>query len=120
MLALHLRKLMFIYDFETVLRLCYVAAIPLGLLRTLLILVSKCVRCLEVLILYTLQNINLIYMLTPVEFEFAILKSNVIKINCFRFRTIRIYPVNSQRSREIYHTRRMQKIFSVKWSADSR
>lgn len=34
-------------------------------------------------------------------------------------KTVRIYNNNSRRSREIYHTKRMQKISCVKWSNDS-
>ena len=34
-------------------------------------------------------------------------------------RTIRIYDINSGRSREMYHTKRMQKIFCINYSADS-
>eukprot|EP00127_Corallochytrium_limacisporum_P003674 Clim_evm6s152 gene=Clim_evmTU6s152 len=35
-------------------------------------------------------------------------------------RTIRIFKVNEGHSREIYHTRRMQRLFSVKWSLDNK
>jgi len=34
-------------------------------------------------------------------------------------KTIRIFPVDSTVSREIYHTRRMQRVFSVKYTRDS-
>lgn len=34
-------------------------------------------------------------------------------------RTIRIFGINSAKSREVYHAKRMQRIFSVKFSADS-
>jgi WD repeat and SOF domain-containing protein 1 len=35
-------------------------------------------------------------------------------------RTIRIFKANSGRSREMYHTKRMQRIFSVQYSVDSK
>eukprot|EP00357_Protocruzia_adherens_P011635 CAMPEP_0115045314 /NCGR_PEP_ID=MMETSP0216-20121206/48074_1 /TAXON_ID=223996 /ORGANISM="Protocruzia adherens, Strain Boccale" /LENGTH=458 /DNA_ID=CAMNT_0002428169 /DNA_START=109 /DNA_END=1485 /DNA_ORIENTATION=+ len=35
-------------------------------------------------------------------------------------KTLRIFPVDSGRSRDVYHTRRMQKIFAVKFSQDGR
>lgn len=35
-------------------------------------------------------------------------------------RTIRIFPVDKGRSREVYHTKRMQRVFCVNWSADNR
>nr|XP_002121570.1 DDB1- and CUL4-associated factor 13 [Ciona intestinalis] len=36
-------------------------------------------------------------------------------------RTIRIFPVSGTgHSREVYHTKRMQRVFTVKWSADNR
>ena len=35
-------------------------------------------------------------------------------------RTIRIFNVRSAKSREVYHTKRMQRIFAVKFSADSK
>ena len=34
-------------------------------------------------------------------------------------RTIRIFPINASRSREIYHTMRMHRIFSTRFSGDS-
>lgn len=34
-------------------------------------------------------------------------------------KTLRIFPVDEGRSREIYHTQRMQKIFCVKYSGDA-
>jgi WD repeat and SOF domain-containing protein 1 len=34
-------------------------------------------------------------------------------------RTIRIFPVDQGRSREVYHTRRMQRIFTVRFSSDA-
>eukprot|EP00762_Andalucia_godoyi_P007128 ANDGO_01856.mRNA.1 DDB1- and CUL4-associated factor 13 len=34
-------------------------------------------------------------------------------------RTIRIYPVDHGRSRDVYHTKRMQRVFSVAWSLDA-
>jgi WD repeat and SOF domain-containing protein 1 len=34
-------------------------------------------------------------------------------------RTIRIFPIDQGRSREVYHTRRMQRIFTVRFSADA-
>ncbi|CAK8684107.1 unnamed protein product [Clavelina lepadiformis] len=35
-------------------------------------------------------------------------------------KSIRIFPVNGSRSREVYHTKRMQRVFTVKWSLDNR
>eukprot|EP00823_Brevimastigomonas_motovehiculus_P006699 TRINITY_DN5592_c0_g1_i1.p1 TRINITY_DN5592_c0_g1~~TRINITY_DN5592_c0_g1_i1.p1 ORF type:complete len:452 (+),score=87.46 TRINITY_DN5592_c0_g1_i1:67-1422(+) len=35
-------------------------------------------------------------------------------------RTIRIFPVDSGHSREVYHTKRMQRIFTVKFSGDNK
>jgi len=35
-------------------------------------------------------------------------------------RSIRIFPIDSGRSREVYHTRRMQRIFAVKFSGDAK
>lgn len=35
-------------------------------------------------------------------------------------RTIRIFPLNSGRSREIYHTSRMQRVFTVNYTPDAR
>ena len=35
-------------------------------------------------------------------------------------KTLRIFQVNQRHSREVYHTKRMQKIFCVKWSGDTR
>jgi WD repeat and SOF domain-containing protein 1 len=35
-------------------------------------------------------------------------------------RTIRIFPYDKGHSREIYHTKRMQRVFCVKWSGDSK
>uniref|UniRef100_H2Z0S1 Sof1-like protein domain-containing protein n=1 Tax=Ciona savignyi TaxID=51511 RepID=H2Z0S1_CIOSA len=36
-------------------------------------------------------------------------------------RSIRIFPVlSSGKSREVYHTKRMQRVFTVRWSADNR
>ncbi|TWW79645.1 DDB1- and CUL4-associated factor 13 WD repeat and SOF domain-containing protein 1 [Takifugu flavidus] len=35
-------------------------------------------------------------------------------------KTIRIFPKDSDRSREVYHTKRMQHVICVKWSADSK
>lgn len=34
-------------------------------------------------------------------------------------KTVRIFPHNQGRSREVYHTKRMQRIFCVQWSADA-
>lgn len=34
-------------------------------------------------------------------------------------RTIRIFSINSSKSREIYHAKRMQRVFSVQFSADA-
>ena len=34
-------------------------------------------------------------------------------------KTLRIFRVNERHSREVYHTKRMQRIFCVKWSGDS-
>jgi len=34
-------------------------------------------------------------------------------------RSIRIFPVDSGRSREVYHTKRMQRVYCVEWSADN-
>ena len=34
-------------------------------------------------------------------------------------KTVRIFGANSGRSREVYHTKRMQRIFCVRWSSDS-
>lgn len=34
-------------------------------------------------------------------------------------RTIRIFPINTSRSREIYHTTRMHRIFATRFSGDS-
>ncbi|EDV23507.1 uncharacterized protein TRIADDRAFT_50515 [Trichoplax adhaerens] len=34
-------------------------------------------------------------------------------------KTVRIFPVNKGKSREVYHTRRMQRVFCVKWSMDN-
>ena len=39
-------------------------------------------------------------------------------VSCSFDKTIRIFKFNSGRSREVYHTKRMQRIFSVKWSND--
>jgi len=33
--------------------------------------------------------------------------------------TVRIFSVDAGKSREVYHTRRMQRVFCVKYSADS-
>jgi len=33
--------------------------------------------------------------------------------------TVRIFPFNGGRSREVYHTKRMQKVFAVRFSGDS-
>ena len=35
-------------------------------------------------------------------------------------KTIRIFPVHQSRSREVYHTKRMQRLTSVLWSADNK
>jgi len=35
-------------------------------------------------------------------------------------KTVRIFPVDSGRSREVYHTRRMQRLTTVAWSLDNR
>lgn len=35
-------------------------------------------------------------------------------------RTVRVFPHRSGRSREIYHTKRMQRVFCVNFSADAR
>nr|CAB3236286.1 DDB1- and CUL4-associated factor 13 [Phallusia mammillata] len=35
-------------------------------------------------------------------------------------RSIRIFPSNRSRSRDVYHTKRMQRVFCVKWSSDNR
>lgn len=35
-------------------------------------------------------------------------------------RTVRIFDPKQGRSREVYHTRRMQRIFCVKWAMDSK
>ncbi|XP_049851182.1 DDB1- and CUL4-associated factor 13-like [Schistocerca gregaria] len=35
-------------------------------------------------------------------------------------RTLRIFPVNHGRSREVYHTKRMQRIFCVRFSSDTK
>lgn len=35
-------------------------------------------------------------------------------------RSLRIFPVDSQVSREVYHTKRMQQVLSVMWSLDSK
>lgn len=35
-------------------------------------------------------------------------------------KTIRIFPINNGRSREIYHTKRMQQVNSIIYSMDSR
>ena len=35
-------------------------------------------------------------------------------------KTLRIFQVDQRHSREVYHTKRMQKIFCVKWSSDTR
>ncbi|XP_065844042.1 DDB1- and CUL4-associated factor 13-like [Oscarella lobularis] len=35
-------------------------------------------------------------------------------------KTIRIFPFDKGHSREVYHTKRMQRVFCVRWSADSR
>ncbi|KAM9805650.1 DDB1- and CUL4-associated factor 13 [Syngnathus typhle] len=35
-------------------------------------------------------------------------------------KTIRIFPMNASHSREVYHTKRMQHVICVKWSADNR
>ena len=35
-------------------------------------------------------------------------------------KTIRIFPVNKGRSREIYHTKRMQRLTCVLWSSDAK
>ena len=35
-------------------------------------------------------------------------------------KTIRIFEVNKGRSREVYHTKRMQRISSIAWSLDSK
>ena len=35
-------------------------------------------------------------------------------------RTMRIFEFNGGHSNEIYHTKRMQRIFSVKWSSDAK
>jgi len=35
-------------------------------------------------------------------------------------RTIRIFPIDQGRSREVYHTKRMQRIFTVRFTADAR
>lgn len=34
-------------------------------------------------------------------------------------RTVRIFPVREGKSREVYHTRRMQRVFAVQFSADA-
>jgi WD repeat and SOF domain-containing protein 1 len=34
-------------------------------------------------------------------------------------RTLRIFPKDEGKSREVYHTRRMQRIFAVQYSGDS-
>ena len=34
-------------------------------------------------------------------------------------RTVRIFPYNSGHSIEVYHTKRMQRVFCVKYSGDS-
>lgn len=34
-------------------------------------------------------------------------------------KTLRIFDVNQGKSREVYHTKRMQKIFAVSWSQDN-
>ncbi len=33
---------------------------------------------------------------------------------------VRIFPANEGRSREVYHSKRMQRIFAVKFSADNK
>lgn len=35
-------------------------------------------------------------------------------------RTVRVFPHRSGRSREVYHTKRMQRVFCVNFSADAR
>merc|ERR1711988_1868960 len=35
-------------------------------------------------------------------------------------KTVRIFPVDKGRSREIYHTKRMQRLTCVAWSGDNR
>ncbi|EPQ15835.1 DDB1- and CUL4-associated factor 13 [Myotis brandtii] len=35
-------------------------------------------------------------------------------------KSIRIFPVNKSRSREVYHTKRMQHVICVKWTSDSK
>jgi len=35
-------------------------------------------------------------------------------------KTVRIFPVNEGRSREVYHTKRMQRIFATKYTADAK
>lgn len=35
-------------------------------------------------------------------------------------KSIRIFPVDKSRSREVYHTRRMQHVICVKWTSDSK
>lgn len=41
-------------------------------------------------------------------------------VSCSFDKTIRIFKFSSGRSREVYHTKRMQRVFSVKWSNDGR
>ncbi|XP_019628611.1 PREDICTED: DDB1- and CUL4-associated factor 13-like [Branchiostoma belcheri] len=35
-------------------------------------------------------------------------------------KTIRIFPLEKGRSREVYHTKRMQRVFCIKWSLDNK
>ncbi|XP_078585308.1 DDB1- and CUL4-associated factor 13-like [Branchiostoma floridae x Branchiostoma japonicum] len=35
-------------------------------------------------------------------------------------KTIRIFPLDKGRSREVYHTKRMQRVFCIKWSLDNK
>lgn len=35
-------------------------------------------------------------------------------------RTVRVFPHRAGRSREVYHTKRMQRVFCVNFSADAR
>ncbi|KJE96885.1 hypothetical protein CAOG_010062 [Capsaspora owczarzaki ATCC 30864] len=60
---------------------------------------------------------------TPMRKVILGMRSNAIAWNpmeAFNFTSVRIYRMSEGHSRDIYHTKRMQRIFTVKWSSDSK